>query len=75
MTERHLTTLQEAAGQLLDTLTRGGPITLEITAQDEAADGLLRLITAVHQAAHERQIGIQMIQSDARSIRLRLADP
>ncbi len=70
--ERRLDSMQEAAAHLLDTLEAGQEVTLEITAQDTEAGGLLRLITEIHGVAVERRVGISIMPVGERGIRLTL---
>ncbi len=70
-----LTSLQEAAALLLDTLEAQREVTLDVTAQDATADGLRRLIMSVHTEAQARRLQVTMTATGERSIRLTLADP
>ena len=72
MTERRLDSMREAADHLLDTLEAGREVTLEITARDEETEGLLRLITEIHEAATVRRVGVTMTAARERSICLTL---
>ena len=72
MMERHMDSMQAAADHLLDTLEAGREVTLEITARDEETDGLLRLITEIHEAATVRRVGVTMTASGERGICLTL---
>ncbi len=75
MTERRLDSMQEAADHLLDTLETGKDVTLEITARDEEAAGLLRLITEIHEVAQARHLGVTLARMGERGARLSLAHP
>ncbi len=74
MTNRRLTSMQEAARHLLDTLLEGQPVSLEIAAQDESTGGLLRLITEIHDAARERRVAVRLEPMGERGVRLSLAN-
>ena len=75
MTERRLDSMQEAATHLLDTLEAGREVMLEITARDEEAGGLLRLITEIHEVAQARRLGVTLVPMGERGVRLSLAHP
>ncbi|MDP9359128.1 MAG: hypothetical protein M3R02_28365 [Chloroflexota bacterium] len=75
MTERRLDSMQEAADHLLDALEAGREVTLEITARDEEAGGLLRLITEIHEVAQARRLGVTLAPMGERGVRLSLAHP
>src|SRR5262245_42697131 len=72
MTEHTLTSLDEAAGHLLDTLASGAAVTLEVSAQDATTGALLRLITAIHDLARTRRLGVVITATGAHQIRLEL---
>jgi hypothetical protein len=72
MTEHTLSSLEEAARHLLDALTTGTPATLEVSAQDAETGALLRLITAIHDAAREREIGVAITATGDDQISLEL---
>lgn len=72
MTEHDVNTMHEAAAHLLDALERGRPVTLEITARDAATGGLLRLLSAIHEAATARRLGIVLTPAGERGVRLTL---
>ncbi len=73
--ERRLDSMQAAATHLLDTLEAGKEVTLEITARDEEAGGLLRLITEIHEVAQARRLGVTLAPMGERGVRLSLAHP
>ncbi|MDP9354290.1 MAG: hypothetical protein M3R02_03240 [Chloroflexota bacterium] len=73
--ERRMDSMQEAADHLLDTLEAGKEVTLEITARDEEAGGLLRLITEIHEVAQARRLGVTLAPMGERGVRLSLAHP
>ncbi len=75
MMERRLDSMQKAADYLLDTLASGRDVTLEITARDEEAGGLLRLITEIHEVAQVRRLGVTLAPMGERGVRLSLAYP
>ncbi len=70
--ERRLDSMQAAAAHLLDTLEAGQDVTLEITARDAETEGLLRLITEIHEVAVDRRVGITIVPLGERGIRLTL---
>lgn len=60
---------------LLDTLEAGQDVTLDVTAQDESTEGLLRLITEIHEAASDRCVGITLTPVGGQGVRLTLVHP
>lgn len=72
MTEHTLSSLEEAARHLLDALTTGSAVTLEVSAQDTETGALLRLITAIHDAARARQLGVAITATGDDQISLEL---
>lgn len=68
-----LNSVEELAEKLLDQLTRGGPVVLEVSARDPEMGGLLRLITALHTLAQARKIGVKLEPVGLAAIRLTLA--
>jgi len=68
-----LNSVDELADRLLDQLSRGGPVVLEISARDPELGGLLRLITALHTLAQARRIGVKLEPVGLSAIRLTLA--
>ncbi len=73
--ERRLNSMQAAADHLLDTLEAGKDVMLEITAQDAETEGLLRLITEIHEVATTRRVGITLTPMGERGVRLTLSSP
>ena len=70
--ERRLDSMQEAAAHLLDTLEAGKDVTLEIAAQDQETEGLLQLITEIHEVARARRLGVTLAPMGERGVRLSL---
>lgn len=70
MTTTQLTSLQEMARHLLDSVEQGREVCLEITGRDTEAGALLLLILELHEAARRRNVGVQINQMSPDTIRL-----
>ena len=75
MTHHTISGMEEAAGFLLDTLVDGKDVTLDIAAEGPSQQGLLRLITALHDVATTRRLCISLRAVGERGIQLSLAQP
>ena len=73
MTTTRLTSLQEMARHLLDSVEQGRDVSLEITGRDTETGALLLLILELYEAAQRRNVGVQIDQLSPDTIRLRVS--
>lgn len=74
MTELTLTSLDEAANHLLNTLFKGQTVTLSFSVEDVASGAVTRMLTAVQTAATTRRINVTLTRLGERRLRLDRAD-
>lgn len=81
MTTRTMSSLEEAAGKLIDELERGADVTLEVSLEPmheaEAAmiGSLVKLMAAVHEEAIRRGVGIALRPTVGNALCLSLRRP
>ncbi len=75
MTTKTLTTIQEAAALLIDALTRGTTVTLDLAFEDGAERAMEQLMTAVDEEARRRGVGVTVEPKEGSRVCLSLHRP
>lgn len=75
MTTKTLTSIQEAAALLIDALTRGTNVTLDLAFEDGAERAMEQLMTAVDEEARRRGVGVTVAPKEGSRVCLSLHRP